>query len=80
MAKFVQGTPTEYPLLGRGEILGLGENFGLRRKFWVRAKREYSVGVPCANFAISLFILFSAAPNFVIHHHLASRTLGSKDF
>ena len=46
MAKFAQGTPTEYPLLGSGEnirlgrkfwvkvkILGSGENFSLGRKF-----------------------------------------------
>ena len=43
------------------KILGLG-------------KRGCSAGVPCANFAISLFILFSAAPNLVIHYHLSSRT------
>ena len=48
----------------RAKILGLGENFGFGQKFWVRAKREYYDGVPCANFAVSLFISFSAAPNF----------------
>ena len=51
--------------------------------FWIlnlNFQREYSDGVPCANFAVSLFISFSAAPNLVIHHHLASRTLGRKDF
>ena len=46
----------------------------------ISVKREYSDGVPCANFAVNLFILFSAAPNLVIHHHLLSRTLGWKDF
>ena len=30
-------------------------------------KREYSAGVPCANFAVGLFISFSAAPNLVIY-------------
>ena len=42
MAKFAQGTPTEYPLLGSGETFGLG------RKFWVGAKFLGS----CANFAL----------------------------
>ena len=37
-------------------------------------------GVPCANIVVSLFISFSAAPNLVIHHHLASRTQGRKEF
>jgi uncharacterized membrane protein len=68
------------------KILGLGENFMLGQKFWVWqkclvwAKREYYDGVPCANFAVSLFISFPAAPNLVIHHHLASRTQGRKEF
>ena len=43
-------------------------------------KREYYDGVPCANIVVSLFISFSAAPNLVIHHHLASRTQGRKEF
>ena len=84
MAKFAQRTPTEHPLLG------WGENFKFGRKFWVRAKiakilgsvkRECSVGVLCANFAVSLSISFSAARNLVIHHPLtSSRKLGWKDF
>ena len=47
---------------------------------YFKFKRECSVGVLCANFAVSLSISFSAAPNFVIHHNLPSRNLGLKDF
>ena len=64
----------------RAKILGSGEKILFGRKNFVWAKRDCSVGVLCANFAVSLSISFSAAPNFVIHHNLPSRNLGLNDF
>ena len=43
-------------------------------------EREYSVGVPCTNFAISLLILHPAAPNLACHHYLGCRTIDRRDF
>ena len=46
----------------------------------LNTKREYSVGIPCTNFAISLLILHPAAPNLAFHHYLGSRTIDRRDF
>ena len=58
-----------------------GRTHGHTQNQWPSLSSRFkAVGIPCANFAISLLILYSAAPNLAFHHYLGPITIGCKDF